>query len=104
MLGAGEMQVEFYKSVDIEGVVDVSVEDIANALSQQHDTAKDVCLCGDGATEQCKRHHVQRFVSAVWQCLAGVSDDMIERLSIADKKVINAGLQKQADRYLEQVK
>ncbi len=83
------MKVSFYKNVDIEGEVSVSVEDIQAALAE--------AFPDEDAIKQ--RYGVTMFVNAVYQCLLGLTDKMIESISAKNRRIIVEKLSEQADRF-----
>ncbi len=80
------MKVPVYTTVDIDTEVSVSVEDITAALNDALAEAREATReDGDG------RHAgfmVGQFVSAVYQCLEGLTDDMIKTITRAKRAMI----------------
>lgn len=94
------MKIEFCQSVDVEGKVDVSTEDITSALDELLGDAVQV-VDSDRASARSKGIVVGGFVSAVYQCLEGVTDKMIESMSGNTRKVVADALRRQANRFYE---
>jgi len=95
------LKVPFSKSVDVESEVSIDVEDITNALTELLSDAGNKVASGY-ANDRSKAFAVGGFVSGVHQCLAAVTDEMIDCMGGSGRKVIADALRKQAARFYEE--
>lgn len=87
------MKVEFCKSIDIESEVNITVEDITEALRESLGEAKD----------SDREHLTLRFLSDTVSCLRAVDDRMIGRLTPKQCQLIANALREQVTRYCAEV-
>jgi hypothetical protein len=92
------MKVAFCKSVDVESEVNIDVDDITTALQESLNDAE-LTRRHAGESPRFKTLTVWRFVSSVYQCLKGVTDEMIESIPENNRKIIADAIREQADRY-----
>ena len=92
------MKVQFCKSVDVEGEVEVSVEDITNALDDALIDAAET-QGSDIANDRTKRFLVHKFIGDVHKCLRGTTDAMISKCDDDTREMIAKRLREQADRW-----
>ncbi len=92
------MRVEFCKSIEVEAEVQISVDEITQALAEE---------CGEALATSASKHETDRskvftatrFISDVLQCLGAVSAPMIEGIREPHRALIAYHLRKQAARY-----
>lgn len=94
------MQVTVHANVDVETEVHLSIDEITEALRDIECETNRTMIHPD-ATERNKVFAIGQFVTAAWQCLSAVTDDMIALLPAMTRAVIADALAKQAARFRE---
>ena len=92
------MNIKVFATVDFEKDVSISVEDITAALMEIEDETREM-IEHPGATPRNKAFAIKQFVTAAWQCLSGVTDEMIILLSDEARNNVADALEKQASRF-----
>jgi hypothetical protein len=88
------MRVSLYANVDVETTVDVTIDQIAAALSEYVEELRRL--------EEVDRpvdHAVKTLIGACYSCLSAVTDDMIAEMTSDHRTLIREKIQEQADRY-----
>lgn len=92
------MKVPFSKTVEVEGEVDITTDDIVFALTEMMEDAESLSTELE-ATDRQKVFRLGQFLSAAIRCLQSVSNGMIASLSDEHAKLIADALWDQAKRY-----
>jgi hypothetical protein len=87
------VKVEYSKTVEIEGEVHVTVEDIRAALRESLSVAT-----GEPGVPLSRRE-ICKFASHVYECLSAVTDEMIAAVQPTNRTVIADALEKEAARW-----
>lgn len=92
------MKIEFCKTVEVESVIDIGVDDITSALYDS--LASAVEAAGhEASSDDCKVRRLLHFINSAYQCLSSVTVDMIDLLPESPRKIIAQRFREQADRY-----